>query len=91
MCALHDFFSGKVRFIYTSTVTRSHSCYGKNYAYASRTSCFANSAKSNMYNNQSCNITKKMYMYNYNCIPTNMLEFHPIDFLDQDHDTLLVP
>ena len=23
MCTLHDFFSGKVRFIYTSTVTRS--------------------------------------------------------------------
>ena len=34
------FFSSKVKFIYTSTVTRSHSCYGKNYAYASRTSCF---------------------------------------------------
>ena len=33
------FFSSKVKFIYTSTVTRSHSCYGKNYAYASRTSC----------------------------------------------------
>ena len=29
MCALHDFFSGKVRLIYTSTATRSHSCYGK--------------------------------------------------------------
>ena len=40
MCTLHDFSSGKVRFIYTSTVTRSHSCYGKNYAYASRTSCY---------------------------------------------------
>ena len=39
MCTLHDFFSSKVKFIYTSTVTRSHSCYGKNYAYASRTSC----------------------------------------------------
>ena len=37
-CTLHDFVSGKVRFIYTSTVTRSYSCYGKNYAYASRTS-----------------------------------------------------
>ena len=34
------FFSSKVKFIYTSTVTRSHSCYGKNYAYASRTSCY---------------------------------------------------
>ena len=39
MCRLHDFFSGKVRFIYTSTVTRSHSYYGKNYSYASPTSC----------------------------------------------------
>ena len=50
---------------------------------------FTNSAKSNVYNNQSYNITEKMYMYN--CIPTNMLEFHPIDLLDQDHDTLPVP
>ena len=40
MRTLHDFSSGKVRFIYTSTVTRSHSCYGKKYAYASRTSCY---------------------------------------------------
>ena len=40
MCTLHDFSSGKVRFIYTSTVTRSHSCYGKNYAYALRTSSY---------------------------------------------------
>ena len=40
MCTLQDFFSGKVRFIYRSTVTRKHSCYGKNYAYASRTSCY---------------------------------------------------
>ena len=39
MCTLHDFFSSKVKFIYTSTVTRSHSCYGKKYAYASRKSC----------------------------------------------------
>ena len=29
MYTLHDFFSSKVRFIHTSTVTRSHSCYGK--------------------------------------------------------------
>ena len=34
-----DFLSSKVKFIHTSTVTRSHSCYGKNCAYASRTSC----------------------------------------------------
>ena len=39
MCTLYDFLSSKVRFIHASTVTRSHSCYGKNYAYASRTSC----------------------------------------------------
>ena len=32
-------------------------------------------------NNLSCNVTKKMYMYN--CIPTNMLESHRIDFSDQ--------
>ena len=29
-------------------------------------------------NNLSCKITEKLYMYN--CIPTNMLESHPIDF-----------
>ena len=40
MCTLPDFFCHKVRFNYTSTVIRSHSCYGKNYAYASRTSCY---------------------------------------------------
>ena len=40
MCTLHDFLSSKVRFIDTSTVTGSHSCSGKNYAYTSRTSCF---------------------------------------------------
>ena len=40
MCTLHDFLSSKVRFIHTSTVTRSLSWYGKNYAYASRTSCY---------------------------------------------------
>ena len=38
MCTLHDFLSSKVRFIHRSTVTGSHSCSGKNYAYASRTS-----------------------------------------------------
>ena len=26
-----DFLSSKIKFIHTSTVTRSHSCYGKNY------------------------------------------------------------
>ena len=30
MCALHDFFSSKVRFMHTNTVTRSHSCSEKN-------------------------------------------------------------
>ena len=39
MCTLHDFLSSKVRFIHTSTVTGSESCFGKSYAYASRTSC----------------------------------------------------
>ena len=39
-CTLHDFLSSKVGFIHTSTVTRSHSCSEKNYAYASRTSCY---------------------------------------------------
>ena len=39
MCTLHDFLSSKVRFIHTSTVTGSHSCSEKNYAYASHTSC----------------------------------------------------
>ena len=40
MCSLHDFLSSKIRFIHTSTyVTGSHSCSGKKYAYASRTSC----------------------------------------------------
>ena len=39
MCTLHNFLSSKVRFIHTSTVTRSDSCSGKNYDYASRTSC----------------------------------------------------
>ena len=29
MCTLHDFLSSKVRFIYTNTVTGSHSCSGK--------------------------------------------------------------
>ena len=29
MCAIHDFFSSKVRFIYTSTVTGLHSCSRK--------------------------------------------------------------
>ena len=40
MCTLHDFLSSKVRFTDTSTVTGSHSCSEKNYAYASCTSCF---------------------------------------------------
>ena len=40
-----DFFSSKVKFIHTSTVTRSHSCYRKNYAYASRTSCHTSNRK----------------------------------------------
>ena len=36
-----NFLSSKVmQFIHTSAVTRSRSCYGKNYAYASRTSCY---------------------------------------------------
>ena len=41
-CHVHttDFLSSKVKFIHTSTVTGSHSCYGKIYAYASRTFCF---------------------------------------------------
>ena len=26
-----------------------------------------------------------------NCIQTNMLEFHPTDFVDQNHDTIEVP
>ena len=39
MCTLHTFLSSKVRFIQTSTVTGSDSVSGKNYAYASRTSC----------------------------------------------------
>ena len=34
------FFSNNARFSYTSTVTRLHSCSGKNYAYASCASCF---------------------------------------------------
>ena len=29
-------------------------------------------------------LLKKCIMYN--CVQTNMLEFHPTDFLDQDHD-----
>ena len=39
MCTLHNFYSNKARFIHTSTVTRLHSCPGKKYAYALRTSC----------------------------------------------------
>ena len=39
-CTLHDFLSSKGRFIHMSTVTGSDSCSGKNYAYASRTSCY---------------------------------------------------
>ena len=38
MCTLHDYLSSKVRFIHTSTVTGSNSCYAY-YAYASCTSC----------------------------------------------------
>ena len=34
-------------------------------------------------------LLKKCIMYN--CIRTNMLEFHPTDFVDQDHDTIEVP
>ena len=30
---VHDFLGSKGRFIHTSTVTGSDSCYGKNYAY----------------------------------------------------------
>ena len=37
---LHDCLSSKVRFIHTNTVTGLHSCSGKSYAYASRTSCY---------------------------------------------------
>ena len=33
-------------------------------------------------------LLKKMYMYN--CVQTNMLEFHSTDFLDQDHDTIII-
>ena len=40
MCTLHDFLSYKIRFIHTSTVTGSHSCSRKKYAYASRTFCY---------------------------------------------------
>ena len=39
ICASYNFLCSKVRFIHTSTVTASHSCPGKNYAYVSRTSC----------------------------------------------------
>ena len=39
MCTLHDFVSSKVKFMHKSTVTRSHSCSEKVYAYASRTFC----------------------------------------------------
>ena len=39
MCTPHDFLSGKVRFKHTSTVTKSHSCSEKKYAYALRASC----------------------------------------------------
>ena len=40
-CVHYTFFlSSKIRFIQTSTVTGSHSCSGRNYAYALRTSCF---------------------------------------------------
>ena len=39
MFTLHEFLSSKIRFIHTSTVTESHSCSGKNYAYDTRTSC----------------------------------------------------
>ena len=36
----NDFLTNKIRFIHTSTVTGSYSCSRKDYAYASRTSCF---------------------------------------------------
>ena len=62
MCTLHDFFSSKVKFIYTSTVTRSHSCYGKNYAYASRTSCSYNiNPSKKIVRSKDINIYSKMY------------------------------
>ena len=48
MCTLHDFLSSKVGFIHTRTVTGSDSCTGKNYAYASCTSCYTNGAKGTM-------------------------------------------
>ena len=41
--------SSKARFIYTSTDSGLHSCPGKNYAYASRTSCYTNGTKGTMY------------------------------------------
>ena len=37
---VHDFLRIKVRFIHTSTVTGSHSCFRKKYAYASHRSCY---------------------------------------------------
>ena len=39
LCALLDFLSNNIRFTHTSTVTRSNSCSGKNYAYALRAPC----------------------------------------------------
>ena len=36
ICTLHDFLSSNVRFIHTSTVTKSHSCYRKK---TTRTPC----------------------------------------------------
>ena len=44
MFTLRDFFSDKVMFMHTSTVTRSHFSYEKRYAYASHTSCFFTNA-----------------------------------------------
>ena len=47
MCTLYDFLSGKIRFIQTSTVTGSHSCSRKNYAYVPRTSRLMSSNRRN--------------------------------------------
>ena len=62
MCTLHDFLSSKVRFIYTSTVTGSHSCSRKNYAYASRTSCLLSIAHLMVYHK---NPSNEKQMINY--------------------------
>ena len=53
---LRNFFSGKVRFMHTSTVTRSHFRFEINYAYASRTSYYIEYSKKFM---------KKLYKWQY--------------------------